>query len=58
MRIGMTELLMIFFAFILPALVIVGIFCGIKYLIKYNAKQKRIHSEQSEIERMKIDDLE
>lgn len=54
MRIGLTEIILIIFILIIP----ITIFLGIRYLIRYNAKQKRIHSEQSEIERMKIDDLE
>lgn len=53
MKIGMTELLLL-----VVLLVIVGIIFSIRKLIKSNAKQKRIHSEQSELDKMKIDDLE
>ena len=41
-----------------PIVAVVGIFFAIKYFIRYNAKQKRKHSEQSELDKMKIDDLE
>ncbi len=58
MRVGFFELYVIFMVFILPILCVVGIFFAIKYLIRYNAQQKAASNKPSEIERMKIDDLE
>ncbi len=55
MRIGMMELLIVLLVVFFIA---VGRFLIMRNLIKYNAKQKRIHSEQSELDKMKIDDLE
>ncbi len=43
---------------LLLVIIAVGIFFVIRYFIKYNAKQKRKHSEHSEMDKMKIDDLE
>lgn len=53
MKIGVTVLMLL-----IPIVIVAGIFFAIRYFIKYNAKQKRIHSEQSELDKMKIDDLE
>lgn len=55
---GWITSIMLVVNFLIPLFCLVGIFYTIKYFIKYNAEQKRIHSEQSEMDRMKIDDLE
>ncbi len=52
------QTIMIFMFLLFPIVAVVGIFFAIRYFIRYNAKQKRKHSEQSEMDKMKIDDLE
>lgn len=53
MKIGVTVLMLL-----IPIVIVAGIFFAIRYFIKYNVKQKRTYSEQSELNKMKIDDLE
>ncbi len=53
MKIGVTVLMLL-----IPIVIVAGIFFAIRYFIKYNAEQKKKNSEQSELNKMKIDDLE